>query len=68
MKEVELYYLEVLNETEQFMIFTTTFNKELFGLDLTLNTALPAQVQDLKIARIIERLSKISRKTLFDAK
>lgn len=67
-KEVDFYYLEVVNETEQLMIFTTTFDKDLVGLDIMLNTALPVQVQDLKIARIVERLSKITRKTRFDSK
>ena len=64
MRKIELIYLEVLNETEQFIIFQTVFDKKPYGLDLTLNTALPAPVQDEKIRKIIERLSKINRKNV----
>lgn len=50
------YYLEVLNETEQLIIFTDKSEK--IGLDLILNTALPAEIQDIQINKIITKLIK----------
>lgn len=64
MKDIEFYYLEIINETEQLMVFTTTFNRKEYGLDLMLNTALPIEVQDIQIRKIITKLNGISRKTL----
>lgn len=62
MRKVTLEYVEVVNETEQFMIFSTTFDKKDLGLELILNTALPLQVQDLRIRKTVERLEKLTRK------
>jgi len=62
MRKVEFYGVYVLNETEQLLIFTTTFDKKNYGLDFILNTALPPEVQDLQIIKIINKLQNITRK------
>lgn len=64
MRKVELAYLEVMNETEQFMVFQTTFNKKEYGQSLMLNTALPVQVQDIQIERTVRTLETITAKKL----
>ena len=53
-KEVIFDYVEVINETEQLMIFTEGTGKT--GIDLILNTALPVQVQDIQINKKIAKL------------
>jgi hypothetical protein len=53
-KEAIFYYLEVLNETEQLMIFTT--KEEKIGIDLILNTALPIEIQNIQINKKITKL------------
>lgn len=63
MREVELIYVEVMNETEQLFIFTATFNKEQYANTLILNTALPITVQDLEIIEVVESLATLTRKT-----
>lgn len=62
MRKITFEYVEVINETEQLMVFSTMFDKKEWGLDILLNTALPAQVQDLKIRTIITKLEKLTRK------
>ena len=62
MREVEFYGVYVLNETEQLLIFTTIFDRKDYGIDLILNTALPPEVQDLQIAKTVNKLQKMTRK------
>jgi len=64
MRKIEFYYVEVMNETEQFMVFTTTFDKKELGKDLVLNTALPPAIQDIQIRRTIALLEHVTRKKL----
>lgn len=54
--KAELIYLEILNETEQFMMFAVKYYGKLYGLELTLNTALPVKTQDEQIAALVEKL------------
>jgi len=61
MRKAVLYYLEVLNETEQVLIFTVDFNNKKYGVDLILNTALSVQVQDVKIRKTIAKLEGMTR-------
>jgi len=67
MREVEFYYLEILNETEQLMIFRTTFNKEPYGEMLVLNTALPVKKQDEQIKQAVYRLRHMNREVARNA-
>jgi len=62
MREVELIYVEVLNETEQVFIFETVFNKQKYAHLLVLNTALLIKIQDLELARCILSLANMTRK------
>lgn len=55
--DVNLIYVEVLNETEQYMIFAVDYEGKTYGLDIALNTALPAEVQDVQIRRLITKLT-----------
>lgn len=63
MREIELIYVEVMNETEHLFIFTTKFNGEAYAQMLTLNIALPIVVQDSKFNEAIATLVNINRKT-----
>lgn len=56
MKNAELIYVEVLNETEQLFIFAVESGKKSYGLDLILNTALPAEIQDIQMRKLITKL------------
>lgn len=58
MRNIELIYVEVINETEQLMIFAFPVGKKAYGLDLMLNTALPATIQDIQIRKLITKLGK----------
>lgn len=62
MHKVELVYVEVLNETEQLLFFTTIFNKEIYGSPVILNTALTIKNQDIEIQKTVEKLKKMTRK------
>ena len=62
MRTITLEYVEVINATEQLMVFSTVFDRKEWGLDLVLNTALPPQVQDLKIRALITKLERLTRK------
>lgn len=62
MREIYLDYVEVLNETEQALVFKTLFNREEYGVLVTLNTAQKIPVQDAYIARELETLINIDRK------
>jgi len=62
MREIEFYGVYVLNETEQLLIFITTFDRKDYGLDLILNTALSPEVQDLQIAKTVNKLQSMTRK------
>jgi len=68
MREVTLIYVEVINETEQVLIFATVFNKEPYGVPLTLNIILPVEVQDIQIRKAIMALEKMSYKDAKEAK
>jgi len=61
-KEAEFYYLEVINETEQLMIFTIDFNRKKYGADLILNMALPIEVQDVKIRKTVTKAEQMTKK------
>lgn len=61
MREVELIYIEVLNETEQLFIFETTFNNQPYAQMITLNTALPIDIQDMHLSTIILSLANMTR-------
>lgn len=61
MRKVELLYVEVMNETEQVFIFETTFNKQKYAQMVVLNTALPIEVQDLKLGQVIWSLANMTR-------
>jgi len=61
MRKVELTHVEVLNETEQILIFTTKFNKKDFGANLILNLALPVTVQDIQIRKTVLVLERMNR-------
>jgi len=67
MRKIEFAYLEILNLTEQYMIFTTTFNRKEYGVDITLNTALPIEVQDVKLRKIIKKLETMKTKDAEEA-
>jgi len=57
MKNAELIYVEVLNETEHFFVFAVkNSDKQLCGLELILNLALPVEVQDIKIRKTITKV------------
>lgn len=59
-KEVIIfYYVEVLNETEQLMVFSDAAKNT--GVELILNTALPIEVQDIQINKKITRLLKAEK-------
>ena len=62
MREVNLLYVEVLNETEQIFIFETIFNKQQYAKMITLNTALPIEMQDKLLRTIILSLAKMTQK------
>ncbi|GAG61772.1 unnamed protein product [marine sediment metagenome] len=61
MKKVELIYVEVMNETEQFFIFETVFNKQHYAQTIVLNTALPITLQDMHLCKIILQLANMTR-------
>jgi len=62
MRKIIFEYLEVLNETEQLIVFSTIFDRKSVGLDLKLNTALPAPIQDIQLRRTIVKLERLTRK------
>jgi len=64
MREVNFGYLEVLNETEQLMIFTVRFNKRLWGMDIILNTVLPVEIQDIQLRKVIAKAENIKLKDI----
>jgi len=53
MREVTLQLIEVMNETEHVFVFTTVFNKEVYGVPLVLNMALSIKKQDAEIRKTI---------------
>ena len=61
MREVELLYVEVMNETEQMYIFETTFNKHKYAQLIILNTALPIGAQDMSLGKVIMSLADMTR-------
>ena len=62
MRKVELIYMEVINETEQLFIFETLFNKQHYAHMLVLNTALPIEMQDGLLSKVILSLANMTRK------
>lgn len=67
MRKVEFAYLEIINNTEQLIIFVTTFNKKSYGADIILNTALPVEVQDVQIRKVIKKLETMKAKDVKEA-
>ena len=61
MREVEFLYVEVINETEQILIFQTIFNKQPYAKMITLNTALPVEMQDERLRKLITSLANMTR-------
>jgi len=68
MRKVEFMYLEILNETEQLMLFMTKFNRQDYGMVLVLNMALSIRSQDKQIADIVYKLEKLKTEDTKDAK
>ena len=62
MREVEFIYVEVMNETEQVLVFQTTFNGNSYAIPVILNTALPVEAQDVLLANAIAALANMTRK------
>lgn len=62
MREVELIYLEVMNETEQLFVFETTFNKHKYAIPAIINMALPVEIQDKELGALILSLANMTRK------
>lgn len=61
MREVELIYVEVMNETEQLLVFETTFNKQMYARLIILNTALPVESQDVLLRVLILSLANMTK-------
>ena len=61
MRKVELIYVEVMNETEQVFVFETIFNKQPYAQMIVLNTALPIELQDRKLSKIILSLADMTK-------
>jgi len=61
MREVELIYVEVMNETEQLLVFETTFNKLMYAKLIILNTALPVKSQDVLLRVLILSLANMTK-------
>lgn len=68
MRKVEFMYVEVLNETQQLMLFMTKFNRQDYGMVLTLNMALSVKNQDMQIAEIVYALEHMKTEDTKDAK
>lgn len=65
-KEVYFSYVEVLNATEQLMIFTTVIDGEEYGDHLILNTALSVGMQDILITNTVNKVLAMTKKTIQD--
>lgn len=61
MREVELIYLEVMNETEHLFVFETTFNKHQYAIPVIINMALPVEIQDEQISGLVMALVNMTR-------
>ncbi len=59
--KVEFAYLEIVNATEQLMVFSTEYYGKPYGLEIILNTALPIEVQDGQIRKVIEKLATMKK-------
>jgi len=62
MKQVELEYIEVLNETEQIFIFTTLFQGKKYANTIILNMATPTEIQDALLKQGVEALIYMNKK------
>ena len=62
MKKVELSYIEVMNETEQLFVFTTTFNGKTYAQPIIINMALPVEIQNITFQKTIWVLANMTRK------
>jgi len=67
MRQISLEYLEVLNTTEQVMVFITKFNRKDYGTAVVVNTALNVKQQDEAIAAAVMRLVNINRENAKEA-
>jgi hypothetical protein len=63
-KEVFFSYVEVLNATEQLMVFTTVIDKKEYGAHLILNTALSIGMQDIHITNTINQVLALTKKSV----
>lgn len=61
MRKVEFYYVEVLNETEQLIMFRTMFDKKPYATMRVINTVLPIEQQDSLLKIDIQALENITR-------
>ncbi len=59
--KVEFVYLEIVNQTEQLMVFSTSYYGKEYGLEIILNTALPIEVQDEKLRKIIAKVASMKK-------
>ena len=62
MREIELIYIEVMNETEQLFVFETTFNKNKYAVPVIINMILPVTSQDEQLSNVILALVNMTRK------
>ena len=67
MRKVELIYIEVINETEQLLVFQTTFNNKPYAIPIMLNMALPIEMQDDLLRKLIHALANMTRKDAEDS-
>lgn len=62
MRAVEFIYVEVINETEQVLVFEATFNGKSYAVPIVLNMALPIESQDVILVNAIVALGNMTRK------
>lgn len=67
-KTVDFSYVEVLNTTEQLMVFTTKIDGKEYGSYVILNTALSVGMQDIEIANTVDQVMKLTKKSVNEIK
>jgi len=67
MRKIEFVYVEVMNETEQMLVFQTTFNGKSYAVPVILNMALPTASQDLVLVNAIAALVNMKREDAAEA-
>ncbi len=63
MREIELIYIEVMNETEHLFVFSTKFNGTEYAVPIVINTALPIAIQNTVLNKALLTLIDMNRKT-----